>query len=159
MTLTLIPIYAWKRFYNDRGASRFLSFTIFDATRMPIKNNCFDIVISSGGIGNIPFNYLVLKEAYRVLRPGGRLIFADGVIVEEDFEKLPDDIKAKWLNTFPFLTKGYKELLANLGYNIALYRTKGIHELNPNEGDLPREAYKHKITLRYRGIFVKAVKP
>jgi ubiquinone/menaquinone biosynthesis C-methylase UbiE len=154
-----VSIYAWRKLYKSKGISKYLSFAVFDATRMPLKSDSFDLVISSGGIGNISFNYLALAETYRVLKSGGKLIFADGVIAEEDFNKLPRDLRVKWLNAYPHLTKGYRGILTDLGYDIVLYKISGIRELDPNEGDLPREAYKSKIRLRYRGVFVKAIKP
>jgi ubiquinone/menaquinone biosynthesis C-methylase UbiE len=154
-----VSIYAWRRLYRSVELFEDLSFAVFNATRMPLKSNSLDFVISSGGIGNIAFNYLVLMEAYRVLKSGGKLIFADGTILEEDFDKLPYDLRAKWLNAYPYLTKGYEEILINLGYDIELYKSKGIKELDPEEGNLPAEAHKHKTTLRFRGIFVIAVKP
>ena len=45
-----------------------------DAVRLPYADGSFDAVIASGVLEHVPMDYESLKELYRVLRPGGRLI-------------------------------------------------------------------------------------
>jgi SAM-dependent methyltransferase len=45
-----------------------------DAVRLPYDNGSFDSVIASGVLEHVPMDYESLKELYRVLKPGGRLI-------------------------------------------------------------------------------------
>jgi len=45
-----------------------------DATCLPFKNNSFDVYTISFGIRNVTDPKLALQEAFRVLRPGGRLM-------------------------------------------------------------------------------------
>ena len=48
-----------------------------DITKLPLPDNCADVVISNGAI-NLSLNKTqVLSEARRILRPGGRLQVAD----------------------------------------------------------------------------------
>ena len=45
-----------------------------DAMSLPFKDNSFDVYTISFGIRNVTRPEKALSEAYRVLRPGGRLM-------------------------------------------------------------------------------------
>lgn len=57
---------------------------------VPFEDESFDVVISNGVINLSPEKNQVFEEAYRVLRPGGRLAIAD--IISE--EQMPQSIKS-----------------------------------------------------------------
>ncbi|MCK5427426.1 MAG: methyltransferase domain-containing protein, partial [Thermodesulfovibrionia bacterium] len=55
---------------------------------IPYDDRAFDVVISNGVLNLSPFKEKSFQEIYRVLRPGGRLQFADIVLKKE----LPADV-------------------------------------------------------------------
>jgi len=56
---------------------------------LPVEDNSIDVIISNCVINLSPDKLKTFKEAYRVLRPGGRLLVSDMVTEGE----LPEDIK------------------------------------------------------------------
>lgn len=151
-------VYAWKNVLNREKLGVNTSFAVFDATRMPIKPGSFDAVASFGGISNIPYSYIVLKEAHRVLKLGGKLVLVEGIISGDDFKKLPNDIQVHWMALNPFLAIGYREFLEELGFRIKYYRVYGEKELSPSDSTLAKIAEKFSVKLRVEWAYIVAVK-
>ena len=63
---------------------------------LPFSDNEFDVVISNGVINLIPDKAALLKEVSRVLKPGGRLMLADQVVIGS----VQKDMKTRLANWF-----------------------------------------------------------
>jgi arsenite methyltransferase len=59
------------------------------AEALPYPDAAFDLVLSNGVFNLVPDKERALAEAYRVLRPGGRLRFADQILEAEQAPACP----------------------------------------------------------------------
>ena len=57
-----------------------------DMTRLPLADDSVDVVISNGVINLAPDKEAVFAELFRVVKPGGRLQFAD-IIMKSDLSE------------------------------------------------------------------------
>lgn len=84
----------WKNFLDKTLDSPNLYYAVFDFCNMPFKDNSIDIISDGGGIGNCKGEKSkALKEAFRVLKPGGKLVTSTGFVNKETFAALPMEVQ------------------------------------------------------------------
>ena len=75
--------------------SESLDWTVGDAMALPFEDNTFDVYTISFGIRNVTRPQEALNEAFRVLRPGGRLMVLE-------FSQLPNPMMQKAYDLYSF---------------------------------------------------------
>ena len=84
-----------------------LDWIVGDAMSLPFSNNSFDVYTISFGIRNVTQPQQALNEAFRVLRPGGRLMVLE-------FSQIPVPLAQKAYDIYSFnVIPAMGELIAN----------------------------------------------
>ncbi|MDD4894020.1 MAG: arsenite methyltransferase [Candidatus Omnitrophica bacterium] len=73
----------------QKGNYKNIEFRLGEIEKIPVEDNSIDVIISNCVINLSPDKESVFKEAFRVLKSGGKLMVSDLVLVRE----LPDIIK------------------------------------------------------------------
>jgi len=73
----------------EKGGYKNVEFRLGEIENIPAADNSVDVIISNCVINLSPDKKRVFNEAYRVLKPGGRIMVSDIVLIKE----LPDRIK------------------------------------------------------------------
>ena len=89
-----------------------------DVTRTGLPGDSIDVVVSQEAFLHVPDKALVLTEAFRLLRPGGRLAFTDWIVHRplslEEAETMWRGIAAQTLQS----ADSYRDLLQETGFTI-----------------------------------------
>ena len=102
---------------QHEGLSSRVSFEMVDAgSALPFQNESFDGVFCNDSVNHLPGRVDVLRDWHRVLRPGGRLLFTDPIVVTGQLSN--DEIRARAsIGYFLFTPQGHNErLLEQVGF-------------------------------------------
>jgi arsenite methyltransferase len=121
-----------------------IEFRLGDIEALPVENMSVDVIISNCVINLAPDKEKVFREAFRVLKPGGRMYISDMVLLAE----LPEDLKDNeellaGCVAGALLKEEYLRLLKKAGFSVEILDedsdiSKRLY------GDLPVESLKLK---------------
>jgi ubiquinone/menaquinone biosynthesis C-methylase UbiE len=91
-----------------------INFKVGNVYNLEFEDNSFDFVIQNGVFHHLEDEERAYKEAYRVLKPGGKMwVYTDGGGIRGDLW----DLSRKILSDIPF--EVIRETLKNIGYSLA----------------------------------------
>lgn len=118
---------------KDNGASDKASFLVQDYTRTGFPNASFDVVWAVESVCCEPQKIKFLKEAYRLLRPGGTLIVADGFRAKRRYTPSEEQLMRTWLDGWVVPDIGHHEdfvkKMIQVGFDQIQYQNATRHVL------------------------------
>lgn len=78
----------------EKGGYKNVEFRLGEIEHLPVADNSVDVIISNCVINLSPDKEKVFKEAFRVLKPGGRLMVSDLVLARALPEKIRKSVEA-----------------------------------------------------------------
>lgn len=111
-----------------------VNFRLGEIEKLPVDSNTVDVIISNCVINLAPDKEKVFKEAYRVLKSGGRLMVSDLVTEEE----LPEEVKKSfeaWAGCIAgALVKGdYLDKIERAGFEKVKIASESSYEIDVSE--------------------------
>ncbi len=101
-----------------KGNVKNVEFRLGDIEALPVDDDSIDVIISNCVINLAPDKEKVFKEAYRVLKIGGRLMISDVVLSKELPEDIKDDEKLLiGCVSGAILKEDYLKLLSKAGFS------------------------------------------
>lgn len=124
----------------DAGLSQYVSFEVGNAAKLSFVNNRFDMVISTGMLHSLRKPTAVLKEIYRVLKPGGEAWIYDPARITQYIDR------RQWKASLSARERFFLWLFGLIGLHkpIAVYSREnvipliedaGFHSYTVEEGD------------------------
>ena len=100
ITLNKGQVESATRHAKQRGISDLTDFFEMDYSSTDFKDESFDVIWALESTVHTDDEPTFLKEAYRLLKPGGRLIIAGYFKREEELTEKESSMLARWLNTW-----------------------------------------------------------
>lgn len=132
---------------------------------IPLPDNSVDVIISNCVINLSADKRTVLKEAFRVLKPGGRFAVSDVVVRGE----VPPEVRRSmelWVGCVAgaLEEKEFKTLLTEAGFVKANIEPTRVYKVDDarvflEEAGLDVDAFTQQIDGRFMAAFVRATKP
>ena len=89
-------------FAKKKTYEKSVEWKVADASALPFKDESFDVVVSQFGVMFFPEKAQSMQEIFRVLRPGGRVLFNVWDKIEHnDFAKIANNIIEKMFDSDP----------------------------------------------------------
>jgi arsenite methyltransferase len=108
----------------DKYGFKNVEFKLGDIEKLPVENECIDVIISNCVINLAPDKLKVFKEAYRVLKKTGRMYVSDIVLLEEltSVQRSDENLIAGCVGG-AFLKSDYLKIIQKAGF-----KYKILHE-------------------------------
>ncbi len=132
----------------EKGGYENVEFRLGEIENMPVADNSVDVVISNCVINLSPDKSRVFSEAFRVLKPGGRLMVSDIVLLKELPEFVQNSISAYVGCISGAMVKDrYLETIRGAGFHEVRIMDEAVYSLEYLANDPAVEKVVHELNL------------
>ena len=100
ITLSEKQVESARRNALENGVENQAKFLVADFTNLPFKSNSFDVVWAIESVVHTPQKAAFFKEAFRVLKNGGRLVLGQYLKTERAISQKEQQMLWNWLNAW-----------------------------------------------------------
>jgi len=150
---------------QQKAGAKNVEFLKGEIEHIPLPDNSVDVIISNCVINLSGDKDQVLREAFRVLKPGGRFAVSDVVTKGAVPEQLRKDMLL-WVGCIAGALEEneYKSKLTAVGFEkpsiepTRVYRVEDAREFLAGKG-IDVDAMAHEVDGKFMGAFIRAMKP
>ena len=140
----------WNRFLTQSLDSPNLHYAVFDFCNMPFPDHSIDMISDRGGIGNCESSKATaLKEAFRVLKPGGTLVTSTGFVNKQTLSSLPTEAQHILLEKRPDVFEDLYEDTVLAGFSKIDSVISGCWYTDDDESDIADLARSLGVNLKF----------
>ena len=137
----------------EKGNYKNVEFRLGEIENLPVADSSVDVVISNCVINLSPDKLRAFQEAFRVLKPGGRLMVSDIVLIKELPDFLRDSVAAYVGCISGAIKKGsYIQIMKKAGFQEVRILDEAVFPVECMSDDRPTEAIVNKVSLPAEGI-------
>lgn len=101
--------------------TEYVTFSVADYHQTGFQDNYFDVIWFVESFCHSDEPQILLKEMFRILKPEGKIIIADGFLTKNNYCQKEQNILNKWLNNWAINTlpdlKGIISIVGKTGFN------------------------------------------
>jgi len=113
ITLSEQQVVTARAFANKNGIEGKCNFQAVDFHETPFENESFDVVWFTESFCHSTEPKRLLTEMYRLLKPRGRIIIADGFMANENNSPQDSSLLSNWLNNWAVNSIGFMPTIKN----------------------------------------------
>jgi SAM-dependent methyltransferase len=143
-----------------KGNYENVEFRLGEIENLPVSDNTADVFISNCVINLVPDKAKVFKEVFRVLKPGGRMMISDIVLLKELPEEIKNSISAYvGCLSGAILNDEYLEIIKNVGFRTIeiMNETSPEIELLANDPTAQAIMENYKMSLEQARKIVRSI--
>jgi tocopherol O-methyltransferase len=138
-----------KKQARRKGVEELVDFIQADYCDMPFEDASFDVVWAAESVCHTTRKGDFLKEAYRVLKKGGRLVYCDAFMMQREFDKTQWDTMVSFFNGWAVPNLCYCDHFEGL---LKEHQFKEITLDYIHEQTIQSAEYMHRVAKRLRPV-------